>query len=60
MFLLLLEISTSADNIYLPVVAEVDGGDGGQEEEGHADQLHQVIVGQVNVLQPRVLKTTHV
>ena len=43
-----------------PVVAEVHRGDGGQEEEGHADQLHQVVVGQVDALEARVLEATNV
>ena len=43
-----------------PVVAEVHRGDGRQEEEGHADQLHQVIVGQVDMLETGVLEATNV
>ena len=43
-----------------PVVAQVHRGDGRQEEEGHADQLHQVVVGQVDVLETGVLEATNV
>ena len=43
-----------------PVVAEVHRGDGRQEEEGHADQLYQVVVGQVDVLETGVLEATNV
>ena len=43
-----------------PVVAEVHRGDGRQEEEGHADQFHQVVVRQVDVLETGVLEATNV
>ena len=43
-----------------PVVAEVHRGDGRQEEEGHADQLHKVVVGEVDVLETGVLEATNV
>ena len=42
------------------VVAEVHRGDGRQEEEGHADQLHQVVVRQVDVLETGVLEATNI
>ena len=42
------------------VVAEIHRGDSRQEEEGHTDQLHQVVMRQVDVLETGVLEAPNI